>query len=214
MIHPHTELRFANKKTGYGVFATAPIPKGTILYVKDYLDIEISEEEFSQLKDNYKKIVEKYSYIDERGIRIVSWDHAKYVNHKCDCNSMSTGYGFEIALRDIAEGEEITDEYGLFNIPLPVPVNCGCNNCRKTIFSTDIYRFHDEWDSLIISALHHVRKVEQPLWHLIDRKTKKSLEGYLSGREAYRSAINLKYLPSPNEAEWEQKEEMSLENTL
>lgn len=214
MIHPNTELRFVNEEIGYGVFATAHIPKGTILYVKDYLDIEISEDEFSKFDDNYKSIIEKYSYIDEKGKRIVSWDHAKYVNHKCDCNSMSTGYGFEIAIKDIARGEEITDEYGLFNIPFPIPVNCGCLQCRGTVFSTDIYRFHEEWDSLVISALSHVKEVTQPLWNLIDRATMESLQDYLNGTAAYQSIINLRYFPSSHPYHWNKPEEIPLEGSL
>jgi len=207
MIHPLTELRFVNKEIGYGVFATAPIPKGTILYVKDPLDIEISADDFKKFDDEYKNIIEKYSYIDERGIRIISWDHAKYVNHKCDCNSMSTGYGFEIAIKDIGQGEEITDEYGLFNIPFPIALNCGCNHCRQTVFSTDIYSYLDIWDSQVISALSHVQNVDQPLWHLIENETAKALNAYLSGKEEYRSLMELKYFPSSNDDEWIKEKE-------
>ena len=43
MIHPKTELRFVNDDIGYGVFATEFIPKGTILYVKDELEIKVSK---------------------------------------------------------------------------------------------------------------------------------------------------------------------------
>ena len=134
MIHPKTELRFVNDDIGYGVFATEFIPKGTILYVKDELEIKVSKTKIKNMDKTHKAIVEKFSYIDEKGVRILSWDHAKYINHKCDCNSMSTGYGFGIAIRDIARDEEITDEFGLFNIPEQVEINCQCNNCRKNFY--------------------------------------------------------------------------------
>jgi hypothetical protein len=39
MIHPHTCIRYVNPQIGYGVFATAFIPKGTIVYVKDDLEL-------------------------------------------------------------------------------------------------------------------------------------------------------------------------------
>lgn len=42
MIHPKTELRYINDTVGYGVFATDRIPKGTIVYVKDSLEITVS----------------------------------------------------------------------------------------------------------------------------------------------------------------------------
>ena len=120
MIHPDTELRKVNDTIGYGVFAKCDIPKGTIVYVKDPLEIEVEPERFEELDPTYQSIVNWFSYIDERGVRIISWDIAKYVNHSCDANSISTGYGFEIATRDIAAGEEITDEYGIFNLPAPL----------------------------------------------------------------------------------------------
>lgn len=137
MIHPDTELRRVNDTIGYGVFARRPIPRGTILYVKDPLEIEVTSEQFAAMDPQYQTIVNWFSYIDECGSRIVSWDIAKYVNHCCESNSISTGYGFEIATRDIAAGEEITDEYGIFN--LPEPLQCGCHspNCRGTISDND-----------------------------------------------------------------------------
>ena len=41
MLHPDTELRVVSADIGFGVFATALIPKGTIVYIKDPLEIEI-----------------------------------------------------------------------------------------------------------------------------------------------------------------------------
>jgi hypothetical protein len=136
MIHPDTELRLVSEAIGYDVFATQPIPRGTVTYVKDGLEIELTSRQFERLDEVHRQIVDKYSCIDPRGKRIVSWDHARYVNHRCVCNTISTGCGFEIANRDIAAGEEITDEYGLFNLQAPMAVDCGCNNCRKLLHPT------------------------------------------------------------------------------
>ena len=72
MIHPKTELRFVNDDIGYGVFATEFIPKGTILYVKDELEIKVSKTKFKNMDKTHKAIVEKFSYIDETGVRILS----------------------------------------------------------------------------------------------------------------------------------------------
>jgi hypothetical protein len=33
VIHPATERRFLDSEPGYGVFATRPIPRGTIVWV-------------------------------------------------------------------------------------------------------------------------------------------------------------------------------------
>jgi uncharacterized protein len=193
MIHPQTELRHVNPEIGVGVFATAAIPKGTLVYVKDALDIELTADQLAQLEPVSRKLAEKYAYIDERGIRIVSWDHAKYVNHRCACNTISTGYGFEIALRNIAPGEEITDDYGLFNIRAPFAVSCGCPHCRKVVQASDLDHYADVWDAQVRSALQLVRAVTQPLWELVDPGTLAALNSYLAGQQPYRSVRTLKW---------------------
>jgi hypothetical protein len=205
MIHPHTELRFVNQAIGYGVFATAPIQKGTIVYVKDQLEIEITQRQFDQMDQAYQDVVEKYSYIDQRGVRIVSWDHGKYVNHSCECNSMSTGYGFEVAIRDISPNEEITDEYGLFNIPYPIKLSCNCTRCRKVLLPTDIDTYFEIWDARVLEAIRHVPEVAQPLWGFIDKEARTELMSFLSGHSEYRSVINLKYLWPPAEKRAEKR---------
>jgi uncharacterized protein len=191
MIHPATELRQVSVHIGHGVFATRRIPRGTITYVRDGLEIELTPRQFERLDEIHRQIVDKYSYIDPRGRRVVSWDHAKYVNHRCECNTMSTGYGFEIALCDIEAGEEITDEYGLFNLREPMPVDCGCRRCRKVIRPGDITRLAAGWDSRVKAALAELPTVEQPLWYLVDRRTQRAVEGYLAGRQPYRSVTTL-----------------------
>ena len=193
MIHPDTELRFVNLQIGFGVFATAFIPKGTLLYVKDELEIEISPERFNSMDQLHQSIVEKYSYIDQHGTRIISWDHAKYVNHRCDCNSMSTGYGFEIAIRDIEKGEEITDEYGLFNIASVIPIECQCPECRTVLLPSDHEHYYPQWDELVKTALARLNAVKQPLMPFVDTQTQADLQSYLDGHRPYRSVLALKY---------------------
>jgi len=39
MIHPHTEVRVVSPEIGLGVFATKFIPKGTIMYVIDEMEL-------------------------------------------------------------------------------------------------------------------------------------------------------------------------------
>ncbi|HEX2898241.1 MAG TPA: SET domain-containing protein-lysine N-methyltransferase, partial [Bacteroidia bacterium] len=153
MIHPSTELRFIGPEVGYGVFATEFIPKGTITYVEDDLEVRIPESQFLSYTEPIRAVLDKYSYIDADGVRIMSWDFAKYVNHNCSFNSISTGYGFEIAIRDIHPGEELTDEYGIFNLEYPMKCYCGSPNCRREVCPSDFDDYYKEWDKLIQSAL-------------------------------------------------------------
>lgn len=191
MIHPNTELRFINKKKGRGVFAIRFIPKGTITYVKDDLEIEITPDDPRLADPAYKDIVETYSYTDGDGIKIISWDHAKYVNHCCQCNTMSTGYGFEIAIRDIIENEEITDEYGMFNFRESMKLNCEKSPCRKTVSGFDLSRYYKEWDEVVKDALKKFSSVEQPLADFLTEQTKSEIDIYLNTGNEYRSVQQL-----------------------
>lgn len=193
VIHPHTELKMVNPEIGYGVFATAPIPEGTITYVKDTLELEITPDDFMNHSEAMRATIEKYSYTDPRGVRIVSWDFAKYVNHCCACNTISTGYGFEIAIRDIAAGEQITDEYGIFNLTEPMAVTCCEQGCRQAVRPDDLDRYYRTWDAQIQRSITRLFQVEQPLLGLVDRETRRELEGLREHPQRYRSVYALKY---------------------
>lgn len=195
MIHPHSELRMIDQNIGYGVFATSFIPKGTITYVKDPLEIELSQTSYDLLEPAYQVIADKYSYVDEYGTRIISWDHAKYVNHSCDCNTISTGYGFEIAIKDIKEGDEITDEYGLFNMKEQMTLSCACRNCRKVLTASDVDVYYAGWDRKIRRALRELTHVTQPLIPFLDKATYAALMKFINGESKYKSVYALKYVP-------------------
>ena len=86
MIHPDTELRQVSPEVGYGVFATAFIPKGTIVYIKDDMELVFKPDDPRRNDPLYKEIIEKYSYTEPNGNLVLSWDIAKFVNHCCNCN--------------------------------------------------------------------------------------------------------------------------------
>ncbi|MDZ7606158.1 MAG: SET domain-containing protein [Cyclobacteriaceae bacterium] len=196
MIHPKTELKYISDEVGYGVFATEDIPEGSITYVKDSLEIVVSQTEFHQHSPEVKDVIEKYSYIDEKGNRIISWDFAKYVNHCCDCNTMSTGYGFEIAIRDIKKGDQITDEYGLFNIEHEMSLICAKDCCRNKITSNDFDTHYKAWDEKIKGSIRKLFEVDQPLLPFVDSNTKMELDILGSNPDTYKSVLALKYTKS------------------
>ncbi|MBK9452234.1 MAG: SET domain-containing protein-lysine N-methyltransferase [Bacteroidetes bacterium] len=195
MIHPSLELRMISPEVGYGVFATELIPKGTITYVEDELEVRIPEAQFLSYQTPIRAILDKFSYIDAHGDRILSWDFGKYVNHSCDFNSISTGYGFEIAIRDIAAGEQLTDEYGIFNLEQPMECFCGSPKCRGMVGKEDFKKLYPEWDTLILEALPLMSEVAQPLWSLIDEETLKSLDDFQKDPSLYRSVFSLYRAP-------------------
>lgn len=191
MIHPNTELRLVDAQIGYGVFASSPIPKGSILYVQDQLEIRVSPELYVKLDHASRAAVEKYSFIDPEGTRILSWDIAKYVNHSCSPNSLSTVWGFEIAIRDIEAGEEITDDYGLFNLEWEMECSCGQKDCRKSIRADQAKHLYRKWDREIRSAMSQFEMVTQPLLPCMDEQTRVAAFEYLSSKRKYRSVRHL-----------------------
>jgi uncharacterized protein len=193
MIHPDTKLQFIDETVGYGVFATKFIPEGTITYVKDTLDREFSPGELFSHTPEMQDFIERYSFIDNRGYKIVPWDFAKYQNHCCDCNTITTGYGFEFALRDIHVGEHVTCEYALFNLVVDIELVCCKRNCRKIVRSEDFERYYREWDKKIEVSLKKAFDVEQPLLHLLTVEQKQQLDEYFIDPSSYRSVYELRY---------------------
>jgi hypothetical protein len=193
MIHPHTTIQHVSDTVGYGVFATQDIPEGTIVYVKDSMELEISPMEFLTHQKEIQEVIEKYSYMDQRGYRIVSWDFAKYVNHCCNYNTISTGYGFEIAIRDIKAGEQITDEYGIFNLEYEIDLTCAYDNCRQVLKPKDFDSYYQKWDEVIKKSLTKMNDVTQPLLVFVDENSKIELNSFLSDPNQYQSVYRLKY---------------------
>jgi len=163
MLHPYTELRHVNKHIGYGVFATQFIPKGTITWVRDDLDQTFAQQEILGFRKEYQELLDKYTFIDRTGNAVLCWDLARYLNHSCNANCLSAGYEFEIAVRDIRAGEELTDDYGTLNLAELFPCFCQNANCRKLIRPDDLMVLWEDWDAKLRSAFPLILVVDQPL---------------------------------------------------
>jgi hypothetical protein len=194
MLYKGTELKYINPHIGFGVFATGLIPKGSVVYITDPLEIILSEDDILFAESEYKDFLMKYSYQDHKGAHVLSWDNARFVNHNCEPNSLSTGYGFEIAVRDIHPGEELTDDYGMFMGARGMACSCGAGSCRKYISSECFDAVSHEWDKKVVDALRCFRDVEQPLMKFMDEDNKKHLMSYLETGRDYKSVVHLNFL--------------------
>ncbi|HEY1721067.1 MAG TPA: SET domain-containing protein-lysine N-methyltransferase [Magnetospirillaceae bacterium] len=163
MIHPDTELRFIDDTVGFGVFATAPIPRGTIVWVLCRFDIVLTPDDVRNLPAAYRPIVETYAYGNPDGNRVLCWDHGRSVNHSCAPAMRGLGTQMEIAVRDIAAGAQLTCEYGSLNLTYDLQCRCGAPNCRGTIKPDDVLRLGEQWDREVAEALPFAAKVPQPL---------------------------------------------------
>ncbi|PIB37793.1 SET domain-containing protein [Maribacter sp. 4G9] len=189
MIHPHTELRFISKEIGYGVVATQFIPAGTITWVLDKLDREFSPLDFQNMEPIYQDILDTYTYRNNNGNLVLCWDHGRYVNHSFNSNCLTTPYDFEMAIRDIQPGEQLTDDYGYLNITSPFRgINEGTR--RKTVYPDDLLKYHKVWDNKIKKVFHRIKKVNQPLEPVLPARTLNKIERILNGEEALASILS------------------------
>ena len=170
MVHPDTELRFVNPVLGWGVFATRAIPRGTITWALDLLDQRFRPGEVAAMPAHARAALDKYSYIDARGDHILCWDHARFFNHCCAANCLSVGYDFELAVRDIAAGEELTDDYGTLNPLAPFPCFCGAPGCRAQVLPDDHLRHGADWNRSARAAFFLIPAVPQPLWDVVPER--------------------------------------------
>lgn len=136
------------KKNGRGVFAIADIKKDEIVSaVGGYI---MTLDEFGELPEelmHYPSQIHEELVLGVKNIHEI--DDAYYFNHSCEPNIGYGGQVFFRAMRVIAEGEELTFDYGMelypskTDIPEGKPAfdtlecNCGKKNCRKIITEYD-----------------------------------------------------------------------------
>jgi hypothetical protein len=201
MMHPDTELKIVSAEIGVGVFATRSLPKGTIVYVEDPLEINIPSDSAVLLNPVLRPLIDKFGTIRANGDFEISWDYAKYMNHCCRYNAITTGFGFDIATEDIHAGEQIRDDYGLFNVEYGMELMCDFADCRKRIRTQDFDSLADGWDRSAIDALAHSLNVPQKLWEVIDPELRARLTTYLETGRGYVSVRSLKRQRTEDEAD-------------
>jgi len=187
MIHPDTELKYVSPDVGYGVFATRLIPVGTMTYVIDELEIVIQPDDKLINDPRYSESIYNYGYQIPDGSYVVSWDLAKYINHCCHYNNLTTGYGFDIAVHDIQPGEEIRDDYSAYTFDIAMDLKCQYSDCRKRILPGDFDKYVYQWDKDLLLAFTSFLKVNQPLLKYLDSTTHEELMDFLTTGQNYRS---------------------------
>lgn len=196
MIHPDTVIRFLGPDIGHGVLARQPIPAGTLVWVRDALEIEIPAT--SPLTDDplYAEALAAHAFTLPNGNRLVHWDHAKLINHSCDSSCLCTGWtDVMIAVRDIGVDEEITDDYGLYfaDYEKPMECRCGSKSCRGVISPADFDARVAIFDARIAAALPRFTAVEQPLLPYLTPRTLDELTRFAETETGYRSVARWRF---------------------
>lgn len=102
---------------GVGVFAARPIAKGTAIWTLDErFDHVLSAADIAELGPEQRQFVERYGYPHtlKPELTILELDNGRFMNHSDDPNTDFTDPAVGCAIRDIAEGEEITANYAEF----------------------------------------------------------------------------------------------------
>lgn len=179
MIHPNSELRFISPEIGFGVFATKRIPRGTITWTRCAFDRSFTPEEMTKLDPFYAPILHKYAYVDRHGNHVLCWDLGRFMNHSCEPTCLSPGFDFDVAVRDIEAGQELTCDYGMLNLNESFECGCGRAGCRHTVAPNDWQELADSWDGLLRTAVRDIGKHEQLLWPIV--KNKPEIEAAAAG---------------------------------
>ena len=109
---------------GLGVFAEEPIAAGAPVWeFTPGWDLEHDPAEVERLPPHVRAFLSHFGYVDPHlgGRVVLCFDHARYMNHS-DAPNVAPDYargrhGPDFAARDIAAGEELTVDYGLFDTP-------------------------------------------------------------------------------------------------
>jgi SET domain-containing protein len=102
---------------GIGVFAGEPIKAGTVIWKFDpRFDHLFDGREIDAMEPLQKQFVRRYGYphLASEGVTVLEFDNGRFMNHAEVPNTDFTDANFGWATRDIAEGEELTCNYGEF----------------------------------------------------------------------------------------------------
>lgn len=117
-------------RTGLGLFAVEPIPRGKRII--EYTGPLISNEEFERRDGKYFFAVNSKWTIDGSPRTNV----ARYINHSCQPNAEALLSGRRVWIwskRNIKAGEEIAYDYGKdYFEDIIEPMGCRCEKCDST----------------------------------------------------------------------------------
>ena len=101
---------------GVGVFALEAVSADAVLWRYDpAFDRIVTAEELADASPAFRAYLDAYAYpsADLGGATLLCCDHAKFLNHSDEPNTAERPFA-SVAARSIAEGDEITCDYGAF----------------------------------------------------------------------------------------------------
>ncbi|GHF52476.1 hypothetical protein GCM10010218_37430 [Streptomyces mashuensis] len=157
----------ASRTHNVGLFATEPLPAGTVVWLPCTKCSRWSREEVAALPEDRFASLDTYGHLLADGSLLLPCLGAYLMNHSCEANVLDFGLDFGVAVRDIAPGEEVTCDYATFAEDHGWSMACHCRSprCRGTI-TTDEGRspgLRQQWSTTVERALPRIAAVPQPL---------------------------------------------------
>src|SRR5581483_9948580 len=159
---PRAEVRPSSIQ-GMGMFASQPIHEGEV--VVRIGGTVMTEEEFQV----YISAISRYNavQIGEKTHLVDVLTTLGVMNHSCDANLWMHNEVTVVARRDIAVGEELTQDYALYTTS-PTwtikPCLCGTPLCRQTVTGSDWQlpdvqdRYRDHFSPFLNERIRHLRE--------------------------------------------------------
>ena len=110
-------------------------------------------------------LIDRYMFRDALGNHILCWDLGRFMNHSCEPTCLNVDADFDIAVRDIPAGEELTDDYAGLHLQDHEEFDCCCGvpSCRGRVTPRDAFVLAAEWERDLHDALLRAADVPQPL---------------------------------------------------
>lgn len=104
----------ASKIDGLGVFTTSPVSAGAVVWrFNPLIDVLIRPAQLFGLPNHVVQYLNKYAYLDDDLTLHIGVDNDRFINHSY-CPNVGPGLdGTRIALDDIPERAELTEDYTL-----------------------------------------------------------------------------------------------------
>ena len=143
-LHPDVEVRTSTIQ-GRGLFALAPIPEGTVVSrVGGRLvsGAELQAAFDAAARDPEHPYIDTITVDDDLHLILPPRRPNGYGNHSCDPNLWWTDAYSQAALRDIAAGEELTNDYATSTGVAEYRMDCACGSplCRGAVTGLDWQR--------------------------------------------------------------------------
>lgn len=118
---------------GTGLFAGEFITQGTVIWrFNPLIDHLLDKAEVEALPEIAKKHIQRYCGLLENGQYLQTGDNDRYINHSEEPNTVSSQFiGDLIAARNIQSGEEITEDYQVFDFSEERLAYTGTANAEK-----------------------------------------------------------------------------------